>query len=156
WQRRGTDHTIRAAGWPAASEAETETMTEKPVSLPKLAIDEATLSALLEASAIMNSSLDLQSVLQSMAQLSAEGTGAEASSVLVLDRTRQKLVFKAAVGIFGSMLIGEELDANLGIAGRVASSGQPILVPDVHHHPDFFGGFDEKSSFITRGMVVAP
>jgi Nif-specific regulatory protein len=131
-------------------------MTEKPVSLTSPWIDEATLAALLEASAVMNSSLDSQAVLQSMAQLAGEVLGAEASSVLVLDRSRQKLVFKAAIGIFGNSLLGEEFDAGLGIAGRVMTTGQPVLVPDVHHHPDFFGGFDEKSSFITRGMVVAP
>ncbi len=129
---------------------------EPTIRNPQVRVDEATLEALLEASAAINGSLDLQAVLQAIARTAADVLGAEASSVILLDRPRNKLVFKAAVGAEGAALVGEEFDATLGIAGRVASTGQPMLVPDVHRHPDFFGGFDEKSTFVTRGMVVAP
>lgn len=129
---------------------------EPTIRNPQVRVDEATLEALLEASAAINGSLDLQAVLQAIARSAADVLGAEASSVILLDRPRNKLVFKAAVGAEGAALVGEEFDATLGIAGRVASTGQPMLVPDVHRHPDFFGGFDEKSTFVTRGMVVAP
>ncbi len=76
--------------------------------------------------------------------------------MLLLDRRKNKLVFMAAVGDRGPSLIGEEFDANLGIAGRVAATGKPVIVADVHQNNDFFRGIDAKSSFQTRGMIAAP
>lgn len=131
-------------------------MSDKPVTLPSAVIEEGTLAALLEASAAMNDSLDTTTVLQTIARSAAEVLGAEASSVLLLDRARNKLVFKAATGSSGTALIGEQFDAKQGLAGLVASTGEAVRVPDVTKHPDFFSGIDEKSSFQTRGLIAAP
>ena len=114
------------------------------------------MAALIEASTAINSSLNLQATLQAIARSAASVMGAEASSVMMLDRRRNRLVFMASVGGAGDSLIGEEFDAELGIAGQVASSGRPVLVSDVHEHKEWFQGIDEQSSFATRGMVAAP
>jgi Nif-specific regulatory protein len=119
-------------------------------------IDEGALEALLEASTVINGTLDLNGVLQAIAQKACDVLHAEASSVILLDKTRSKLVFRAAVGEAAKLLIGEEFDAGLGIAGKVITSGEPIRVAHASEHPEFFGGIDEKSSFVTRGMVVSP
>ena len=129
---------------------------DRPESLTAGSIDYSTLRALLEASARMNESLDLDYVLDTIATSAAEVLHAEASSVILLDRPRQKLVFKAATGPLGSQLVGQEFDARLGIAGRVASTGRPEIAHDVQQDPDFFGGFDERSQFKTRGLIAAP
>ncbi|MBI5865361.1 MAG: sigma 54-interacting transcriptional regulator [Planctomycetes bacterium] len=130
------------------------TQTDNPRSSRR--IDEVALEALLEASTVINGTLDLDAVLQAIAQQAAEVLRAEASSVILLDRTRRKLVFRAAVGEAGKLLLGEEFDAGLGIAGRVVTNGEPILVARVDDHPEFFSGIDKKSRFVTRGMVAAP
>ena len=119
-------------------------------------IGESTLEALMDASAAMNATLDLSTVLAQIARSAAEVIDAEASSVLLLDVARNKLVFKAAVGEKASVLIGHEFDATLGIAGRVLASGAPIMVADAAGHPDFFGGIDERASFHTRAVIAAP
>jgi len=114
------------------------------------------LAAVTQASAAINSSLDLDVVLDTIARTAAEVMNAEASSVLLLDKRRKKLVFVAAFGERGPALIGEEFDSNLGIAGYVASSGQPAISPDVHQDEHFFEGIDARSSFRTRGLIAAP
>jgi len=114
------------------------------------------MSALIEASAAINASLDLQRTLEAIARSAAMVMQAEASSVLLLDRRRNKLVFKAAIGDRGDALLGEEFDANLGIAGKVAATGRPALVTDVQRDKAFFKGIDDKSSFTTRGLIAAP
>lgn len=119
-------------------------------------VGDASLALLLEASAVINSSLDLQKTLQAIARSAADVLRAEASSVLLLDARRKKLVFAAAVGDAGGMLIGQEFDAALGIAGRVVSTGAPELVRDVKRDPAFYGGIDAKSAFNTRTMLAAP
>ncbi len=113
-------------------------------------------SALVDASAAINASLDMDEVLQAIAHKAAAVLKSEASSVLLLDRRRNRFVFRAAVGDRGPALIGEEFEADLGIAGSVASSGKAEIVPDVQQSGEFFRGIDAKSSFQTRGLMAAP
>ena len=114
------------------------------------------LTALVEASAAINRSLDLGTTLSAIAEMAARVMGAEASSVLILEQARNKLVFKAAYGEVADPLVGGEFDADLGIAGKVVSSGDAVIVPDVQQDKDFYRGMDEKTSFHTRNMIVAP
>ena len=131
-------------------------MTESPVVWSSASIGEKTLAALLEASAVMNASLEPVATLQAIVRLAASVLNAEGSSVLLLDKRRNKLIFQAVVGDRSDTLIGEEFDAELGIAGRVASNGQGLLVPEVRKHPAFFDGIDDKTNITTRDLVAAP
>jgi Nif-specific regulatory protein len=131
-------------------------MADKPITTPPGLLAERELAALVEASALINASLDLSDTLHAIARAAAEVLDAEASSVLLLDPRRNKLTFLAACGAVGADLLGQEMDASQGIAGRVATSGQPVLVPNVRQDPDFFQGFDEKSRFVTRELLAAP
>jgi Nif-specific regulatory protein len=114
------------------------------------------LAMLAEASAAINSTLDLQTVLDSIARSAAAVMRVEAVSVLLLDRRRNKLLFAAAVGDASPALLGEEFDADLGIAGRVLASRQAEIVDDVTADPQHFKGIDERSRFQTRSIVAAP
>jgi len=114
------------------------------------------LAALAEASAAINSSLDFNVVLDAIARSAANVMRAEAASVLLLDERRKTLVFVAAVGDRGEALVGEEFDADLGIAGYVAATAKPELVQNVHDCEHFFSGIDDQSSFQTRGLMAAP
>jgi Nif-specific regulatory protein len=124
--------------------------------LPSRTLPQSTLAALIEASTAINSTLDLQESLQAIARSAATVMNAEASSVLLLDKRRNKLVFRASVGGGGESLLGEEFDADLGIAGKVAATGQSLLITDVQENKDWFKGIDDRSRFVTRGMAVAP
>ena len=115
-----------------------------------------TLGALAEASAAINSTLELDVVLGQIARSAAAVMRAEASSVLMLDRRRNRLIFAAAAGEQARSLLGTEFDAKLGIAGRVLKSGAALSVADVAEDPDFFPGIDKLSSFHTRGLIAAP
>ncbi len=126
------------------------------ITLAPESISQETLAALLEASAAINDTLAIGDTLEAIAKSAAEVLEAEASSVLLLDRIRKKLIFRAAVGDRGTVLLGEEFDASLGLAGRVAATGESIRVTDARNHPDFFRGIDDKSSFVTRDLIAAP
>lgn len=115
-----------------------------------------TLSALVEASAAINSSLDIDQCLRAIARSAASVMEAEASSVLLLDKRRNKLVFRAAYGDRADALIDMEFDANVGIAGKVALTGEPHVAPDVSDSKYFFSGIDDKCSFHTRDIIAAP
>ncbi|MCL2329707.1 MAG: GAF domain-containing protein, partial [Phycisphaerae bacterium] len=126
------------------------------MTLNHAALPPKTLAALVEASATINNSLDLRATLQAIAQMAANVMQAEASSVILLDAAHHKLVFLAATGGSADDVLGEEFDAGLGIAGKVVSTGEPVLVTDVRQDQAFFNGIDAKSLFKTRGLVAAP
>ncbi|UCG32493.1 MAG: sigma 54-interacting transcriptional regulator [Phycisphaerales bacterium] len=126
------------------------------VSIDSEGLDRRVLGALVEASAAINRSLDLSATLSAIAQMAARVMGAEASSVLILEPTRQKLVFMAAYGEVADPLMGGEFDADLGIAGKVIATGEAVVVPDVRQDESFYPGMDEKTRFQTRNMIVAP
>jgi len=113
-------------------------------------------AALLEASRAINSSLDLHQTLQAIAASAAKVAGAEGSSVLLLDSRRKKLIFKAAVGQRADVLLEEEFDSHLGIAGKVVTSGKAMRVADVSKNDDFYPGVDSKVGFQTRNLLCAP
>ncbi len=115
-----------------------------------------TLRLLTEASAVINSSLDFQTVLDNIATSAAKVMRAEASSVIILDRARNKLRFVAATGEGSGDLLGTEFDANKGIAGRVIERGKPEMVQDVQSDADFFGGIDKLTEVRTQSMIAAP
>jgi len=119
-------------------------------------VEAGTLAALLEASAAINSSLSLEETLRTIAESAAKVLRAEASSVMLLERARGRLVFAAAVGEVGRDLIGEAFPIEGSIAGRVATAGLPVLVREARDEPDFNRRFDRQSRFVTRGMAAAP
>ncbi len=114
------------------------------------------LTALAEASAAINSTLDLKVVLDQIAKSAAVVMRAEASSVLTFDRRRKELVFAAAVGARGEDLLGKAFDADRGIAGRVLKTGKALNIHEVSRDPDFFRWVDDQSDFHTRGLLAAP
>src|SRR5947207_1250809 len=108
--------------------------SESPTAPPHLThshLPERTMSALIEASATINASLELPVVLDGIARSAAMVLRAEASSVLMLEKRRDKLVFLAAFGDRADTLLGAEFDSKLGIAGHVASTGRSMMVLDV-------------------------
>ncbi len=124
--------------------------------LAALCFPAESLAALAEASAAINSTLELDEVLDQIARSAAAVMQAEASSVLTLDRRRNKLIFAAAVGEQGAALVGKEFDADLGIAGHVLKHGKAENIVDVSQSSEFFSGIDKQSRFHTRGLMAAP
>lgn len=126
------------------------------MNVPSMNVSAEAATALAQASAAINSTLELDVVLDQIARSAATVMRAEASSVLMYDRRRNRLIFAAAAGAQGGKLIGKEFDAALGIAGRVLQTSRPLCIADVSRSPDFYGGIDEQMDFQTRNLIAAP
>ena len=48
------------------------------------------------------------------------------------------------------------LDIKQGIVGKVIESSEPYFAPDVRQDPNFFGGVDSDTGFVTRSMITVP
>ena len=115
-----------------------------------------TLSALVDASAAINSAQALDATLSAIARAAAAVMKAEASSVIMLDKVRGKQVFCAAVGDRADQIIGLEYEQSAGISGRAIQSGQAVVVHDVSKDRSHYKDIDARVAFTTRSLIAAP
>jgi Nif-specific regulatory protein len=114
------------------------------------------LSALVDASAAINQAQGLNDTLQTIARAATAVMKAAASSVIMLDRIREKQVFRAAVGDRADQLIGVEYDQDIGISGKVLRSGEAAIFNDVSREKSHYKGIDARVHFETRSLIAAP
>ena len=118
------------------------------------------LASLMEVSVLIGSSLELTQVLNQVMEKAKAVMNAEVASILLWNECTNKLEFEVAVG--ESNLPVEilrtkiELDLGQGIAGAVAVSRVPELIPDAWEDPRFYRDADKATGFRTRTMLAAP
>jgi len=117
----------------------------------------ATLSSLIEVSIIVNSTLDLDSVLSLVMEKAQSVMDAEACSVMLINEKTGMLEWEVALGEVSAQVMQKiQLRVGEGIAGWVAQSGQPLIVPDVSKDPRFSKKSDDTTGFITRSILAVP
>src|SRR6059036_4238450 len=85
----------------------------------------------------LTSSLDLDSILQTIMEKMAEYFRPDTWSLLMVDGEREELYFAIAVGDAAETLKTVRLKVGEGIAGWVARHGESLIVPDVYNDPRF-------------------
>jgi sigma-B regulation protein RsbU (phosphoserine phosphatase) len=111
------------------------------------------LEAIVEASALVNSSLDLKEIAHRIILIAADLVGAERGSLFVLDTASGRLNALVAQGIVGhrlSVAVGE------GIVGIVAETETPVLLDDPYADPRFDPSIDQLTGFVTRSLLTVP
>jgi diguanylate cyclase (GGDEF)-like protein len=104
----------------------------------------------------LTSSLDLDSILQTIMEKMAEYFRPDTWSLLMVDAEKDELYFAIAVGSASDVLSRERLKVGEGIAGWVAKHGQPLIVPDVQADPRFSPRLDELTQLRTRSVICVP
>ena len=109
---------------------------------------------LFEIGKAIGSDQDLGTLLRHISELATEAVGGDATSVMLLDAARERLLAKAAYGLrignldFVSFAVGE------GVAGWVVEHGEPALIDDVADDPRFTPRDDPSTPI--RSMVCVP
>src|SRR5438128_10987485 len=85
----------------------------------------------------LTSSLDIDSILQTMMEKMAEYFRPDTWSLLMVDEEHDDLYFAIAVGDKAEQLKNVRLKMGEGIAGWVAKNGEARIVPDVRTDPFF-------------------
>ncbi len=83
----------------------------------------------------LTTSLDLEVILRAIMDKMANFFGPERWSLLMIDEDRQDLYYAIAVGEDSSSLSGLRVPLGAGVAGWVAATGNPLVVPDVSLDP---------------------
>jgi diguanylate cyclase (GGDEF)-like protein len=100
--------------------------------------------------------LDIHELLAVIMQKVREVLRPEHWSLLLVDEAKQELVFEIAVGEGAERLKAMRLPLGEGVAGHVATSGRPVLVPDVRQDPRFAARFDDASGMVTGSLLAVP
>ncbi len=105
---------------------------------------------------LINSSLDMDKVLNLSMELMEKCTGATASSILLYDEDANELKFYLATGDSKDILKIIRMPADQGVAGRAFQTGRTLLIPEAAKSPFFYKQVDEKSKFVTRNLIATP
>jgi diguanylate cyclase (GGDEF)-like protein len=104
----------------------------------------------------LTSSLDLDSILQTIMEKMAEYFRPDTWSLLMVDEDKNELYFAIAVGTAAEALKNVRLKVGEGIAGWVAKHGERLIVPDVMTDPRFAKRIDEMTKWETRSIICVP
>ena len=114
------------------------------------------LNTLNQVGSAINSTLELQPVLNMITEKAVEILEAEAGSLFITDEETGELVFQVAVGPTSGDLIGMRLAPGTGIVGATAETQQPVVVNDAQQDRHHFSDIDESSGFVTRALLAVP
>jgi signal transduction histidine kinase len=114
----------------------------------------AQLERLIEIGRSLNSTLELRPLLQRIVVAARQLTDTEETSILLLDRKTGQLHFEAATNLSGMRSIVVPMEGS--IAGLVARTSKPVVVPDARNDPHFYRQADEQSDFSTRSILAVP
>lgn len=114
------------------------------------------LRSLVEVAQVLSSTLDPDKLLQLLLSETVRLLHLEAASIALTDMEKQELVFQVAAGSAAAKMTGLRLKLGQGIAGWVAQTGQPIIVPEAHGDPRFYAQVDQQTGFYTRAVLCAP
>ncbi len=81
---------------------------------------------------------------------------AEDGSLLLLDEDTDELVFAVVHGDIQGELRGYRIGGDIGIAGWVATEGEPLIVANPRQDWRFSPQIDEAFGFVTRSILAVP
>ena len=129
-------------------------MTEATATDRKRQLEE--ISIFHDVAKALTSSLNLDSILQTIMDKMAEYFRPDTWSLLMVDETHDELYFAIAVGDKAEALKNVRLKVGEGIAGWVAKNGEARVVPDVRTDPFFASRVDEATKWETRSVICVP
>ena len=116
----------------------------------------AALKRIIEITGALNSTLNVDELLELIMKSAAELLGAETSSLLLLDEDSGDLIIHIATGEPGERVERRHVPPGKGIAGAVLESGESTVVADAKSDPRFYGTMDDATGFETRNMIALP
>jgi signal transduction histidine kinase len=114
------------------------------------------LTAILRAATLINSSLEIEDVLDRAMKWAEDFMNGEASCVYQLDEKAQELFVRVARGERREPVKKIILKVGEGIAGQVVQTGKPIVIQDVTKDKRFSDKFDKITGFSTRSILCVP
>jgi len=123
---------------------------------PREALYRRELATILRSSALINSSLNIEQVLDNAMKWAEEFMGAEASTVYELEDRSNQLVVRLARGEKKGPVERTTLRVGEGIAGTVVKTGKPMVIQDVSKEKKFTDKIDRLTGYRTKSAICVP
>jgi K+-sensing histidine kinase KdpD len=111
------------------------------------------LQRLIEASKIINSTLDLDKLLGLILDSAIKSIEADRGTLYLVDDIKKELWSKV---LQGDNMVEIRLPVGKGLSGHVAATGEVINIPDAYSDPRFNPEIDKKTGYRTRNMLCMP
>jgi len=114
------------------------------------------LNALNNISLELTRTTDLDILLNKIIKYAAIIVKAEAASILLLDKEKNELYFKASLGKKSKEIKKYKVKVGEGIAGWVAEKGKSLIVDDVTKETRWNKSIDSSTKFTTKSLICVP
>lgn len=114
------------------------------------------LARLVEISVTLNSTLELDPLLQFIIDSAADLMGTEAASILLIDERTKDLRFAAATGADPAELAKIPVPMDSSIAGTIVRDDRPLIINEVATDPRHFREVGERVQLQIRSLVGVP
>lgn len=94
--------------------------------------------------------------LRAIVEVAASVLDAEAAALFLLDEEREELRFEVALGGSSDQLQNVTIPMGEGLAGYVASTGQPIAISNVEEDARFAASFAQKVKYVPKNLLCVP
>jgi K+-sensing histidine kinase KdpD len=111
------------------------------------------LNSLIEASKTVNSTIDIDKLLNLILTAASNRIQAERGTLYLLDKEKGELWAKV---LQGKDMKEIRLPIGKGLAGYVAKTGETVNIADAYSDPRFNPEIDKKSGFRTRNVLCMP
>ncbi len=116
----------------------------------------ALIKHLKEISSWVSSVQDLDKLLELIIESASRVVQAKAASLLLVEPKANTLYFQVATGEKKDQVKDYRVKMGQGIAGHVALTGEPLLIPDVRNDPRWFKEISESIRFETQSIACVP
>ncbi len=114
------------------------------------------LARLIEVSITLNSTLNLDDLLQFIIETAAEILDCESVSILLYDERHARLVFAAATGSDPKRLAEIPVPLDSSLAGEVFLENKSIILADVEHNSRHYGSVSKHVDFEVHNLLGVP
>jgi signal transduction histidine kinase len=111
---------------------------------------------LVELSMALNSTLDLDELLQQITATATELLDCEASSILLYDEKNPRLYFAAATGSDPAKLAEIPVPIENSLAGTIFRTNQPMILNNVEQDPRHYSLVTDHIKFKTKTLLGVP
>jgi len=111
---------------------------------------------LIEATKKLNSTLDLEMLLQIILDIALDMVHGDRGTVYLFDERKGEFWAKVAKGLEGNERVKIHLGMGQGIAGYVGATGDTINIPDAYLDPRFSPDVDKSTGYRTKSILCMP
>lgn len=121
-----------------------------------LSLEARQLAQLMEISQTLNSTLNIDELLQYIIKTATDLLDCEAASLLLYDEKRNRLFFAASTGTDPKKLANIPVPIDGSVAGSIFREGRAITLNDVSQDPRHFTGVGEQTKFESKSLLGVP